>query len=392
MCYAIPGKITEIQGNTVTVDYYGEKKKARNEFFNLKAGDYIYAQGGFVVQKIAEKEASAVLETWQEVFQELKLRDKNTINKKGLIFERANRLRKETLGNSCCVHGIIEFSNYCMNDCLYCGIRKSNTNLSRYRLTTEQIIEITKDSVHRLGFKSLVLQSGVDMWYTEDKLIEIVTKIRNDFGVLLILSIGERDISTYKKLYDAGARGILMRFETSNEGLYEKYKPGSKLRDRLNLIRELGKMGYLVFTGFLAGLPGETEKDVLENIKLTGSLSPEMFSFGPFIPHPDTPLGSTKSPSPEKIYTIISETRLAFPESKIVVTTALETLDSVNGTRAGLLSGANSVMINVTPVEYRRLYELYPNRAFLEIKTEDRIKSILLLLNELGRAPVDIGI
>lgn len=391
MCYAIPGKVIGIDKGFVTVDYFGEKKRARNEFYELAPGDYIYAQGGFVIQKITEAEAQPVLQAWEELFFKLQEVDaKLAGNGKGL-YQRANNLRQKHHGNSCCVHGIIEFSNYCRNDCLYCGIRKENNSITRYRMSPEEIIEAACYAVNKLGFKALVLQSGEDTWYDETKLTGIVTKIREKAPCLIILSIGERGIKIYETLYAAGARGILMRFETSDPGLYEEMRPAHILKDRLDLIGALHNVGYLVMTGFLIGLPGQTKEDLINDIKLTNSLGADMFSFGPFIPHPGTPLASGPSPSTEDVLDIIANARIMNPEAQILVNTSFETLDRKNAVRLGLMAGANSLMINVTPAKYRKLYDIYPNRAGIDLEIAERISYIVNILESIGRAPTDLG-
>ncbi len=392
MCYSIPGKVVEINDNIVVVDYFGEKKKARNEFYELFLGDYIYAQGGFVVQKIPPDEAKDILKIWREYFFKLQELDLRLTHEPKTLYQIANSTRRKYLGNSCCVHGIIEFSNWCRNNCLYCGIRKDNTQVKRYRMSMEEIIEQVRYAVLELNFKALVLQSGEDLWYDENVLVPLVKKIMEEVPILLILSIGEREIGLYEKLYQAGARAVLLRFETSNPSLYERYRPDHRLDDRLTLIRQLHNFGYLIFTGFLIGLPDQTEQDILNDIELTGSLNTEMFSFGPFIPHPDTPLKDTPKPTMEMVLTTIARTRIMYQESKILVTTALETLDKENGAKSGLLSGGNSLMINLTPNKYRKLYEIYPKKADVDEDIKDVIQKNLNLLSSLGRAPTDLGL
>lgn len=383
MCYAIPGRIIEVDNNIVTVDYFGQKKKARNDFYeDLGIGDYIYAQGGFVVQRIPQDEAINILDTWHELFIKLEEVDLRLTRRPKDLYQIANSTRQKHLGNSCCIHGIMEFSNYCRNGCLYCGIRKGSTKVSRYRMGIEEIVEACRYAIKELNFKALVLQSGEDLWYNEDRLLRAVNGIMKENPILLILSIGEREAGLYKKLYEAGARGVLLRFETSNPVLYERYKPGKKLEDRLDLIRQLQDIGYIIFTGFLIGLPGQTEEDIIKDIELTGSLNPEMFSFGPFIPPED----NIPRPSLELVLSTIARARLMYPESRILVTTAVETLDREDGLRLGLMSGGNSLMINVTPPEYRNLYQIYPDRAGIGI--EKAVK----LLHSIGRAPTDLGI
>jgi len=283
MCYAIPGKVVEIKDKSVTVEYFGEKRTAKNDFFSLAPGDYVYAQGGFVIQKMKEADALPILDGWRELFFQLQQKDSALTNNPKTLYQRANSVRNRHLGNACCVHGIIEFSNYCRNDCLYCGLRSSNAELERYRMDSDEIAQAAHYAFSELGFRALVLQSGEDSWYSAEKLAEIVREVRRRARVFLILSIGERDLETYRKLYQEGARGALVRFETGNPALYSKMRPGHSLEDRLSLIRELAEIGYLVMTGFLIGLPGQSREDLARDIELTGSLKPEMFSFGPYI-------------------------------------------------------------------------------------------------------------
>jgi biotin synthase len=391
MCYAIPGKVVEIKDKSVTVEYFGEKRTAKNDFFSLAAGDYVYAQGGFVIQKMKEAEALSILDGWRELFFQLQKTDTALSNNPKTLYQRANFIRNKHLGNACCVHGIIEFSNYCRNDCLYCGLRKSNAELARYRMDTDEIVQTAHYSFSELGFKALVLQSGEDSWYTREKLAQIVREVRKKAQVFLILSIGERDLETYRELYQEGARGALVRFETSNPALYSKMRPGYTLEDRVSLIRKLAEIGYLVMTGFLVGLPGSSQEDLMRDIELCGSLSPEMFSFGPYIPHPKTPLANEKPPSIDMVLEAIARTRLKFPESKILATTATATLDK-EGLKFALLAGANSLMINVTPPKYQPLYELYPNRQGVGISLPQQVAQTVELLQSLGRAPTDLGL
>lgn len=425
MCYAIPGKIISIKGRAATIDYFGERRAASViGAIGLKAGDYVYAQGGIVIDKIAQADALAILGTWKERFFELKRTDEelakakpegelaqilekaeaggmlaNAEMKKILgtrdsgrdaVYASANRIRSRELGNSCCVHGIIEFSNHCQNGCAYCGINKNNAKTKRYRMTIDEIVNRAGFAVEKLGFKALVLQSGEDMAYSDDALVDIVKRIRERCGVLLFLSIGERPFECYKRLYEAGAYGVLLRFETSNPAAYEAMRPGKKLADRIGLIRRLISRGFIVATGFMIGLPGTTEQDLINDILLTKSLKPDMYSFGPLIPHPETPIAKTKKIPLGLALKTIALSRLADPKAKILATTALETLDR-DGKRKGLLAGANSLMINVTPEKYRADYEIYPNKAGNDKEIQDSIRETLDLLYSLGRAPTDLG-
>jgi biotin synthase len=391
MCYAIPGKVVAVDNNRVVVDYFGERKHARSDLLEVSPGDYIYAQGGFVINKVSPQAAQETLKLWKEIFFKLKATDLRLSRPGKTLYQTANVLRQKHLGNSCCVHGSIEFSNYCRNDCLYCGIRSLNAKVKRYRLSVEEIVSAADHAVNHLGFKSLVLQSGEDLFYTEEKLIQIVSAIKQTCAALLFISIGERELKTYEKLYQAGVRGALLRFETSNASLYREMRPGHDLKDRLHLIHELSALGYLIITGALIGLPGQSEADSIEDLRLTKELKAEMYSFGPILPHPATPLRNSPPPLLEAALNTIARARILDPDAKIVVTTALETLHP-EGARQGLLAGANSLMINVTPEGYRDLYEIYPHRYGIDSSVEEQIKKTVALLSALGRAPTDLGV
>ncbi|MDD5408813.1 MAG: HypC/HybG/HupF family hydrogenase formation chaperone [Candidatus Omnitrophica bacterium] len=430
MCYAIPGKVEKIEKNTVIVDYFGEKRKALNELAQVKVGDYIYAQGGFVVSKISPSEAESILEVWKETFfhlQEVDLKlsrlhlgDKNTdrglleildkasqskeLNRDELLyllelkdqaglellFKTANFLRQKYHKNSCCVHGIIEISNYCIQKCHYCGISYHNKELQRYRMTKDEILKSAQVAVQEYGFKSLVLQSGEDPGYSADELADIIKEIKEKFPSLIFVSFGEVGIGGLEKLYQAGARGLLMRFESSNPKIYRDLHPGQNLESRLMHLRQAYKMGYLIITGGLIGIPGQGKEDILNDIFLAKELHAEMFSFGPFIPHPHTPLAGVKPAQVEEVIKVLAVARIIDnTQAKILVTTALETLSS-EAAKSALLAGANSLMLNVTPLAYRQFYSIYPNRAHQSEDIAVQIESTVSLLRSLGRAPTDL--
>lgn len=256
-------------------------------------------------------------------------------------------------------------------------------------MSLEEIIKTAKSAVNNFGFKALVLQSGEDFWYDEKKLIKLVKEIRK-LNILIFLSIGERSKRTYKKLFAAGARAVLLRFETSNKKIYQKLRPGKILTDRVELIKHLKKLSYILATGFLTGLPGETKQDIINNILLTKSLKADMYSFGPLIPAFNTPLAKQKMIAKDLMLKIIAITRFIERDAKILVTTAMETLDK-KVKEQGLLAGANSLMINVTPSGYRKKYVIYPARADKNKEIKKNIKETLDLLYSLGRAPTDVG-
>jgi biotin synthase len=432
MCYAIPGRVKEIRDKAVLVDYFGEFRKAHNEIDGLAAGDYIYAQGGYVIEKIPAPEAEEILAVWKETFfelQEVDLRlSRMDLETKGigpeaarildramegkppvkkellhllrsedpaqldLVFKAANFLRQKYLKNACCVHGILEISNYCKKSCHYCGISLRHKELPRYRMTKDEILAAAEDAVERYGFKALVLQSGEDPGYSIEELEDIIRTIKREFPALIFISFGEIGVNNLKRLYDAGARGLLMRFETSNPELYSTLHPGQALEARLEHLRKAYEMGYLIITGGLVGLPGQTLYDIVNDIYLAKELHAEMFSFGPFLPSPGTPLAGLKPINEREMLKVIAGARFVEPtEARVLITTAFETL-SKDARRKGLLAGGNSVMLNVTPLAYREKYAIYPDRAYKNELIQTQIDETIALLGSLGRSPTDLGV
>ena len=431
MCYAIPGKIIEIRNNIAIIDYFGERKEALADVEGIQPGDYVFAQGGVIVDILQSIDALNILDSWKETFFRLREKDKSLtekinpfkgtdseiagIIKKGeggipltkdelltlfmcrnpdeltLLYQAANRIRQKTHRNSSCVHGIIEFSNICRNDCAYCGIRRDNHNIERYRMEADEIVEIVISSAKELGFKAFVLQSGEDSYYTTERLAEIIKRIRKMCGVLLILSIGEREMECYKALYDAGARGVLIRFETSNPGLYSRLHTTLSYDNRIKTLKGLRDIGYIIATGSLIGLPGQGEKDLIDDIMLAKSLNTEMYSFGPFIAHPATPLASAPQIDITTLLKVIAVTRLISHDGNVLVTSAARSLFGKEGTQQALMAGGNSMMINLTPAGYRKLYSIYPGKGEGDDNIQRNITETPSLLYSLGRAPTDIG-
>ncbi|NYZ75602.1 [FeFe] hydrogenase H-cluster radical SAM maturase HydE [Candidatus Micrarchaeota archaeon] len=427
MCYAIPGRVVRVEDGVAEIDYFGERKRALVDSAEVEAGDFVYAQAGLVVQKISEKQANALLGSWEKVLPELRKKDgelsrrvvgenawlEGVINQAfegrppsaveaekllalgepgdlNAFYSAANELRRRRLNNACCVHAIIEFSNYCGNDCAYCGIRRSNAALPRYRMTVSEIVEAADYAVNKLGFKALVLQSGEDEHYSTKTLAEIVEKIREKCGAVVFVSVGECGEDAYEAMWEAGARGALIRFETSDSALYAEMHRGQELRERLDCIRFARKQGFLVATGGLIGLPNQTRKSLAQDVLLAKELDAEMFSFGPLIPHSQTPLASCAKPLLDDVLKVLAASRLVEPDSKILVTTALEKL-APDGRRRGFLAGANSFMISVTPAKYVKQYDLYPGKPQHD-GIADEIRAAQQLLREIGRAPTDFGV
>lgn len=406
-----------------SVDYFGERRNIIAEDAELNVNDYIFAQGGIFVRKIPEKEALQALESWKEIFFELKAVDEHLSKIEHLegnslfalqkvnyqkrlkrdelrsllhlkkpeelqvLYDVANHVRQKTHSNASCVHGIIEFSNYCRNNCHYCGIRLDR-KLPRYRLEKEEIINIAKNAVETWGFKAFVLQSGEDFSYSDEKLAEIVREVRK-LGVLVFVSFGSRSKDCYQRCYDAGARAVLLRFESSNEKIFASLRPKTTLKERISLILALKKMGYVLASGFIYGLPGQSEDDILNDLELTKSLQPDMYSFGPLIPSKETPLEHARLASLDEMLKLIALARLNDANANILVTSALETLHPDAQSKA-LLAGANSMMINLTPLEFRKLYSIYDQRRHEKIQND--VESVTGTLKSLGRAPSDIAL
>lgn len=298
---------------------------------------------------------------------------------KDLLFKTADRVRKEHVGDEVFLRGLIEFSSYCKNDCFYCGLRRSNQNAQRYRMQEDEIVEVAKRA-YQMGYRTVVLQSGEDMYYTKDRLCSIIKKIKRVVDVAITLSIGERSYDEYKAFKDAGADRFLMRFETSNEKLYRKYHPGMSFENRIECLKWLKKLGYELGTGFLIGLPGQTLDDLAQDIILVKELDADMIGIGPFIPHPQTPLKDAKEGSVDLTLKSIAILRLLIPDANIPATTALGTLDPL-GRQKGLMCGANIVMPNVNRLEYKLKYELYPGKICINedaTKCRGCIESIIV--------------
>ncbi len=431
MCYAIPGNVKSITGNLITVDYFGEERKARNDFYDLRVGDYVYAQGGFVVEKIDEKLAEEILDSWKEMFFELKKtdvrlsklhNDKPNVEKSFLriidraiygksisheealrlllsenpdeidvLHKSANFIRQKFLDNSCCVHGIIEFSNMCDCQCAYCGINSDNSALKRFSLNTGEILKVVEDAVNRFGFKGIVLQSGESPSYSSENILDLIKKIRENYPVFIFLSVGEREEEFYRKAFDAGAKAVLFRFETSDSDLYSKLHPHSSLNERTGYLELFKEIGYIIASGSLIGLPGQNAESVINDFMFAKNLGCDMYSFGPFIPHPNSPLSRHSAPDAEYVLKALSVLRLIDPYGKILVTTALESINPKTRQQA-LMGGANSIMLNLTPKDYVGSYDIYPNRAAVDVSVADQIADALQLLKSIGRAPTDLGI
>lgn len=278
------------------------------------------------------------------------------------LFSKSRAAADDFFGKKIYMRGLIEFTNYCKNDCYYCGIRKSNRNAERYRLSKEDILSCCRKG-YELGFRTFVLQGGEDPWYTDEKLVDIISSIRKAYqDCAITLSIGEKTYEQYLKYYEAGANRYLLRHETANEEHYSRmHPPGLSAQNRKRCLYDLKRIGYQTGTGFMVGLPYQTAENLAEDLLFIRELRPEMVGIGPFIPHKDTPFSEFPQGQLELTLFLIGILRLMLPDALIPSTTALGTIHP-KGREMGILAGANVVMPNLSPVEVRKKYMLYDNK------------------------------
>jgi len=277
-----------------------------------------------------------------------------------LLYAAADRVRKKYVGDEVHLRALIEFTNFCKNQCLYCGLQCQNKKIVRYRLTADEIVKLAQKAV-QYGYKTIVLQGGEDPFFTADILVPILQQIKS-LGLAITLSIGERTTEDYRAFKQAGADRFLLRIETTDKDLYEQYNPGMSFENRLRCLKDLKELGYEVGTGILVGLPGQTPRSLAKDILFFKELGADMIGLGPFIPNPDTPLKNAPQPLLEPALRVMALTRLLLPDINIPATTAMETLEP-NGRLRALQAGANVVMPNVTEGEARLNYALYPGKA-----------------------------
>ncbi|MDA8125401.1 MAG: [FeFe] hydrogenase H-cluster radical SAM maturase HydE [Deltaproteobacteria bacterium] len=291
------------------------------------------------------------------------------------LWERADEIRRQSVGEEVHLRGLVEISNRCRRECHYCGLRAGNRQLSRYRMTAEEIMSCAAEAV-AYGYGTVVMQAGEDEGITRDWMAGIIRQIRRETPLAVTLSLGERADEDLKAWREAGADRYLLRFETSNRALFEQIHPplADRRSDRLAILRKLAALGYEIGSGVMIGIPGQTYGDLARDIALFQELDLDMIGVGPFIAHPGTPLGQDGAkfcaPSGEQVpatelmtYKTIALSRLLCPEANIPSTTALATLNLAQGRELGLSRGANIVMPNLTPVAYRADYEIYPAKA-----------------------------
>lgn len=278
------------------------------------------------------------------------------------LFSISSKIAREHFGNKVYIRGLIEFTNYCKNNCYYCGIRAENKNAVRYRLSKEDILQCCEKG-YELGFRTFVLQGGEDPYYTDDVLCDIVASIKDKYSDCAItLSVGEKTKESYKKLFDSGADRYLLRHETANTSHYARLHPNNlQLEVRKQCLYNLKEIGYQVGTGFMVGSPYQTTENLAEDLLYIKQLNPQMVGIGPFIPHKETSFASFSGGTLETTLFLIGLLRLMLPNALIPATTALGTINAT-GREKGILAGANVVMPNLSPINVRKKYTLYDNK------------------------------
>jgi biotin synthase len=310
------------------------------------------------------------------------------------LWDQADKVRIANVGDQVHLRGLIEISNICVRCCGYCGISAGNQQIERYRMTEEEIMECVHKAVG-FGYGTVVMQSGEDYGIRQQWMAGIIRRIKAETDLAVTLSLGERPDEDLLAWREAGANRYLIRFETSNRSLYERIHPpaGGKVSDRFIILENLRKMGYEVGSGVMIGIPGQTYQDLAQDILAFRKLDLDMIGVGPFIPHPETPLGQCSEnkpadqvPNTEKMtYKVIALTRLVCPEANIPSTTALASLNKADGRELGLMRGANIVMPNLTPPKYRVMYEIYTDKACINETSEACASCLSMRIINIGR-------
>ena len=298
--------------------------------------------------------------------------------------KKAQQTTIDRFGNAVFIRGLIEISNRCRNNCLYCGIRKGNTMVSRYALSRETILSCCREG-HALGFRTFVLQGGEDVSQTDDWVTETISAVRKEFpDCAITLSLGEKSKEAYQRFFEAGANRYLLRHETFNETHYQELHPSEMSRNhRLRCLEWLKEIGYQTGTGIMVGSPGQTIDHLVEDLLFIERFHPEMIGIGPFIPHAETPFANKPAGSIKLTLKLLSILRLMHPSALIPATTALASLSS-DGRERGILAGANVVMPNLSPSSVREKYSLYNQKAAFGSEAAEGLKLLEEQLNKIG--------
>ena len=330
-----------------------------------------------LIEKL-QKERHLEREEWVQLF--------STFTEDDRMFAReiAREIADRNFGKRIYFRGIVEFSNICKNDCLYCGIRKSNCNVERYRLKKEEIMACC-EAGYENGFRTFVLQGGEDAWFTDERMCEIVRAIKEMYpDCAVTLSLGERSRESYEKLYEAGADRYLLRHETADEEHYAKLHPAElRLSNRMRCLKDLKEIGYQTGCGIMVGSPGQTPETIAKDMLFMEEFQPEMIGVGPFLPHKDTPFKNEAKGSVELTLFILALCRIMLPFVLLPSTTALGTANS-DGRKQGVLHGCNVIMPNLSPDDVRENYMLYDNKAGTNLTAKEGIRVVREQMEEIG--------
>ncbi len=300
------------------------------------------------------------------------------------LFQQAREIRQLHYAKDIYIRGLIEFTNYCKNDCFYCGIRRGNENANRFRLTKETILTCCEEG-YKLGFRTFVLQGGEDPYFSDDRVVDIITSIKERHpDCALTLSIGEKSRESYNAYKEAGADRYLLRHETANEGHYKRLHPSTlSLANRKECLWNLKELGYQVGAGFMVGSPYQTEDHLAEDLLFLKELQPDMVGIGPFIPHCDTPYGSKTPGSLDLTLFMLGLVRLTLPTALLPATTALGTI-AENGRELGILAGANVIMPNLSPDLAKDNYTLYNNKLHTGAEAASGLSELTKQMESIG--------
>lgn len=300
------------------------------------------------------------------------------------LFEKAREVRHKYYGRKVYIRGLVEFTNYCKNNCLYCGIRCSNKNVQRYRLTKGQILSCCEQG-YALGFRTFVMQGGEDPFYTDDIMTDIISSIREKYpDCAITLSIGEKSRESYERYFKAGANRFLLRHETADSQHYSKLHPSSlTAENRQRCLFDLKDIGFQTGSGFMVGSPCQTEENLAEDMLFIHKLQPQMVGIGPFIPHHDTPFKDERAGTAELTLFMLGLTRLMLPSVLLPSTTALGTI-TPDGREKGILAGANVVMPNLSPGDVREKYLLYDNKICTGDEAAESLASLTERMKSIG--------
>jgi len=308
------------------------------------------------------------------------------------LFEKARQKKEEIYQDKIYIRGLIELSNYCKNNCLYCGIRAINTSIERYRLSKEQILDCTRYG-YELGFRTFVLQGGEDPAYSDQDICDIVRQIKEEHpDCAVTLSIGEKTYESYKAYKEAGADRYLLRHETATESHYQMLHPEKmSFKNRQRCLADLKSLGYQVGSGFMVGSPFQTMEHIVADLRYLQQLEPDMIGIGPFIPHHQTPFADKKQGDLHLTLRLIAILRLMFPNALLPSTTALGSIHP-EGRKMGLGCGANVVMPNLSPLDVRNLYKIYDNKAYVNAEAAEGIAILKKEAEEIGyKVVIDRG-